>query len=108
MPDSVNTMPNNGLVSDKIHNLHVIDYPQDADIRYICTVNLEEVNEYSEPSFRSELDSHADTCVVGQAYLKVEESMRLVSVSESPLQYGGTSHWAIPENNFGRNKVLKY
>jgi hypothetical protein len=81
MPDSVKTMPKSGLVSDKIYNLHVIDYPQDADIRYICTVNLEEVNEYSEPSFRSELDSHADTCVVGQAYLKVEESMRLVNVS---------------------------
>jgi hypothetical protein len=27
------------------------------------------------------LDSHADTCVVGQAYLKIEESMRVVNVS---------------------------
>jgi hypothetical protein len=80
MPDSVNVTPINGLATDNLNNLHVIDYPQDAVIRYICTVNLEEVNDYSVPSLRSELDSHADTCVVGQSYLKVEDSMRLVSV----------------------------
>jgi hypothetical protein len=80
VPDSVITIPNCGLVSDEYNNLHVIDYPQDANIHYICTVNLEELNAYSEPSFCAELDSHADTCVVGQSYLKVEDSMRLVSV----------------------------
>jgi hypothetical protein len=72
-------MPNS--VQTNYKNLLVIDYPQDADIRYICTVNLKEVNAYSEPSFRSVLDSHADTCVVGQSYLKVEDTIRLVHVS---------------------------
>jgi hypothetical protein len=57
-------------------------------------VQLDSEGTMESSSFRAELDSHADTCVVGSGFLKVEETTRTVTVSGYDEQSGTQN--AIP------------
>jgi hypothetical protein len=74
-------------VVDK-NNRYVTTYIHGADIRYIKSLQLASEGTMESSSFRAELDSHADTCVAGSGFLKVEETTRTVTVSGYDEQSG--------------------
>jgi hypothetical protein len=80
-------------VVDK-NNRYVTNYILGADIRYVKSLHLASEGTMESSSFRGELDSHADTCVAGSGFLKVEETTRTVNVCGYDEQSGKQN--AIP------------
>jgi hypothetical protein len=74
----VETNPKMDVVDE--YNCYITNYTHGAYIRYVKSLQLASEGTMASSSFRAELDSHADTCVAGSGFLKVEETTRTVTV----------------------------